>query len=246
LRPAAPGDELLARAGLAQDEDVRLRARRLLHQLEDLADGRARPDDVLEAQGLLELAAEVPVLQLETALAQRALDRDAQLLDREVLGQVVERALAHRAHRRFDRREGGDHDHRQGGVQLVGPPEQDHAVDLRHLQIGEQDVRALGLEELEGAARFGRAQAAIVGALQRAHTVLHHVGLVVYDDDGGARHGHPGVSRITSGLMARTRDHGDAPGRAARVSIGSRCPWGASSVRRAIPSGWPPGTRESS
>src|SRR4029453_4700654 len=59
-----PGDELLAGAGLAEDEDVRLGAGRLLHQLEDLSHRGTAPDDVLEAEHLLQLLTEVPVLHL--------------------------------------------------------------------------------------------------------------------------------------------------------------------------------------
>ena len=75
-----PRDELLARPGLAQDEDVGLRPRRLLDQLEDAHHGRAAPDDVLEAERLLELLAQVAILALERALPQRAVDGDAELL----------------------------------------------------------------------------------------------------------------------------------------------------------------------
>src|SRR5262245_10660159 len=81
-----PGDELLAGAGLAEDEDVGLGAGRLLHQLEDLSHRRTAPDNVVEAEHLLQLLTEVAVLHLQSSVAKAALHREAQLVDREVLG----------------------------------------------------------------------------------------------------------------------------------------------------------------
>jgi len=60
--------------------------RALAHELEDLRHGGASPDDVLETERPLELLAQVAVLELERALAEAALDRHPQLVDREVLG----------------------------------------------------------------------------------------------------------------------------------------------------------------
>ena len=196
------GDELLPGARLAQDEDVRLRARRLLHELEHLPDRRAGADDVLEPEGLLELPAQVAVLDLKAAMTQRTLHRHAQLLDREVLRQVVEGALADGRDRRLDRGERGDHDHGQRGIELVRAAEQLHAVHLGHLQVGEEEIGPLGLQQLERAPRVAGGEAAVLAALEHPHAVLHHVGLVVDDQDAGAGHGRAISGRVMAAIMA--------------------------------------------
>ena len=104
------GDQLLAGAGLAQHEDVRLGPGRLLDEVEDARHGLAAADDALETEGLLELLAEILVLHLEVPLAERPFHRDAEVLHGEVLGQVVGGALLHSGHGRLDRGEGRDDD----------------------------------------------------------------------------------------------------------------------------------------
>jgi hypothetical protein len=183
-----PRDELLARAGLAGDQDVGLRARRLLHQLEYARHRRAGPDQALEAERLLELPAQVPVLDLEAPMAKRPLDRHPELLDREVLRQVVERPFPHRGHRRLHGGEPGDHDHGQHRVQLPGEAQQLHAVDPGHLEVGEQHVGGLRLEQLPPARAAGRGDADMSLPAQDAGDVLEHVRLVVHDQDASRAH----------------------------------------------------------
>ncbi len=181
-------DQLLARAGLAEDQDVRLRPRRLLHQLEHLRHGGAAAHDVLEAQGLLELLAQVSVLDLEAPVPEGALGRDAKLIHREVLREVVERPLLDRGHRRLDGREPGDHDDGQRGIDLVGAPEERQPVHARHPEVGQHQVRPLSLEDRERGGPVSGRRARIALARQDAGAVLEHVGLIVDDQDAGRAH----------------------------------------------------------
>src|SRR5215210_3165684 len=64
-------DQLLARARLAVDEDVRVRGRDLLDEAEDALQGLAGADNLGEAVAAVELAPERAVLAEQLALAQR-------------------------------------------------------------------------------------------------------------------------------------------------------------------------------
>ena len=214
VRVDGASDQLLAGPRLAADEDVGVGPRRLLHQLERARHGRAAPDHVLEAERRLQLVPEVPVLDLEVPLTQGPLDGDLELVDGEGLGKVVERAFLHRRHRRLDARERRDHDHGQGGVDVVRPPQQLDAVHSRHLEVGQQQVRGIGLDERQRAMGIRRRQASMAGAPQDARAVLDHVGLVVDDDDRRVAHavtrraigGMAGLYRVAPGPPpARTR-----------------------------------------
>jgi hypothetical protein len=157
------GDELLSRAGLAQDQDVRLRARRLPDELEDLGHGGATTDDVLQTQHLLELLAQVPVLEVQLTVTQGAFHRHRELVHRKVLRQVVERPFLDGGDRRFDRRERRDHDDGQTGIDVVRPTQQLHAIHGRHLEVGEQEIGRGLLEEREGSGAVGRRLAGVAG-----------------------------------------------------------------------------------
>jgi hypothetical protein len=139
-------NQLLAGTRLAKHQDVGLGARGLLQQLENLRHCRAVADDVLQREGRLQLLAQVAILERQPSLAECPLHHDRQLVDREILRQIVERAVLDRCHRRLDGREGGDDDNRQRGIQLLGPAQESQAVDPGHLEVGEEKVRSLGLE----------------------------------------------------------------------------------------------------
>ena len=192
-------DQLLARARLADHQDVRLRARRLPHQLEDARHRRAPPEDVLEAERPLELLPQAQVLLLEPAMAEPALDGHAELLDGEVLRQVVERALLDRLHRGLDGGEGGHEDHGERRVQLVGAAQQLHAVASGHLEVGEHQVGPLRLHERERRRGIRCGEALVADALEDARAALHHVELVVHDQD--LARAHAGSARWAPGKV---------------------------------------------
>jgi hypothetical protein len=181
-------DQLLAGPGLAAHQDVGLGARGLLDQVEDLGHGRAAADDVFQTEGGRELRAKILVLDAERALPQRTLDVDRELVDREVLRQIIERPRLDRGDRRLDAAERGDHDDGQRGIELVRAPHELHAVDSRHLEIGEDHVGPFGFNERERALGVGRGEDAIAGAAEDPGAVLHHVGLVVDDEDTTVGH----------------------------------------------------------
>ena len=73
----------------------------------------------------------------------------------ERLGDVVEGAALHRGDRVLDRRERGNHDHRQVVVELSQLLEHRHAVHARHHHVDDHRVERDGLRQLDafGAAR---------------------------------------------------------------------------------------------
>ena len=178
-----PRHQLLARPGLSQHEDIGLGARGLLDQLEHADHGGAAPDDVLEAERLLELLAEVAVLESQLALAQRAVDGDAELVGGEGLGQVVEGPLLHGADGRLDAGERGDDDHRQVRVDAMSPAQQLQALDARHLEIGQQYGGALRFDERERLPGHGGRHALMAGEAEQSRRALDHLRFVVDDED---------------------------------------------------------------
>src|SRR5207302_804966 len=94
-------DQLFAGAGLAEHQDVGVRARRLAHELEHLRHRRATPDEILEPEGSLKLLAEVSILELKFALAEAALGGHSQLIHRKVLREVIEGAFLDCSNRGF-------------------------------------------------------------------------------------------------------------------------------------------------
>ncbi len=101
------GDQLLAGAALADDEDGRLGRRDQAHLLEEDFHLRRAADDALEAETLVELLVELDDLLLELPLLQLCEDALAQLIEIDRLGQVVVGADPHRLDGGLDRAETG-------------------------------------------------------------------------------------------------------------------------------------------
>ena len=71
------GHELLPRAGLAREQDRRVRSRHVPHRFEQLAQGRVPSHDLLEPGDGLRLRLDVPVLQREPSLTGKRRGLDA-------------------------------------------------------------------------------------------------------------------------------------------------------------------------
>jgi hypothetical protein len=117
-----------------------------------------------------------------------ALDRHAELIDREVLREVVEGAVLDRGDGRLDGRERGNENDREGRIHLARSTQHLHPVHARHLEVGQQQVGSLRVDQRERAVRVGRGQALISRSLQDAGAVLDHVRLVVENQHPARRH----------------------------------------------------------
>ena len=105
--------------GLARDQHRRRGVGDLLDQRAQLAHGRALAEELPRRRALPQHPAQQRVLRGQRPLAPGPLDQRAQRLQLERLGDVVERAPAHRLDRAVDRAERGHDDDRDGRVDLA-------------------------------------------------------------------------------------------------------------------------------
>ena len=155
MRVDGPCDELLAGPALAFDEDRGLGGPGQPDELEDLAHAFRFPDDAPQAVTARQLLFQPAVFFRQPARLRPLAHRHEHFLVLEGLGDVVERALAHRLDRSFDGGVGGD-DHDDG----VRVPAADVAQDLearaiREHEVEQDDVVRLGVEQRQGFAGVG-------------------------------------------------------------------------------------------
>ena len=210
-------DQLLARAGLAADEDRRVRRRDLLDEPEDVAHRGAVADDRLEAVALqAPLEAERPLREPERV--DGALDAEEELVRDDGLRHVVERAERVGLARPLDGAVRGHEDHLRRERPVASRREaldDVHAREAGHLEVREDDLGAeLGrLREGFAAVRGGRHAVALV--LEDHRQRLPLVLLVVHDEDRGFRflraHGRPMILTRRPEARAGTRRRSGRP-----------------------------------
>ena len=180
--------ELLAAAGFAVDEHRRLALGEALDQVADLHH-RRRFAEQLVARHRLRLLRHL----------ERLLDERAQLLERDRLREVVERAGLERRDRVLGAAVRGDHG--DGNVEpfLVDVLDDAQALAVGQAHVGEAEVERLLVEEPDRFAdRFG-ARRVESHPRQRELEQLEQIGLVVDDEHFGltadsAGHGSPSLS----------------------------------------------------
>ena len=224
------GDQLLAGAGLALDEDAGAARRHLLDHPQQLDHAGVRADDVPESVALAEPLAQPAVLLHQAGALHGALDHHRQHREIEGLGEVVVGALLHRLDGVGDGAEGGHHHEGRVALGGLGLLHQADAVEARHLQVGEDHV---GLELLELAERLeavGRRLGAVALLTEDLREGRPCVGLVVHDQDppagchgdalAGFRRGCAGDQRPSLAPVAPSEYPGEkggaAPERAGR------------------------------
>ena len=176
------GDQLLAGAVFALNQDVRLRVGDGGDQVEQLAHLAAAPDDVLELIAVQQLPAQRDVFRLEL----RALDRAAQhrqhALGVDGLFEKVRRAGLDGLDRARDAALSADDQHFGPRLQRLEAAHQVRAVD-----VGQHEVhqRRVGLPAREQRLGVGAARGdthVVPGAGHRQRQPLRHVRLVVDDE----------------------------------------------------------------
>jgi hypothetical protein len=160
-------DQLLARPGLAGDEDGRARGRNLIDELEDGLHLLGATDDRAALDAPDHRTAErLPLLLLAPTLDAGG-DRRRHLLVLKGLADAVERAALPRADRRVVGRVGRNHDDDGFGVALQEFFERAQAPHARHRNVEQHDIVSpppVGFEALFAGARqinpvpFGREQ----------------------------------------------------------------------------------------
>jgi hypothetical protein len=139
-------DEFLAGAVLSRDEDAGIRRPHAFEPLDESADRRRLPHDLVPR---LDLLAQPHVLVLQPRVAQRVAQRDEDPVGVERLLEEIVGAQLRRLDRRLDRAVPADHDHERGGVEGAQALERLQSVDAAHLHVEEHDVRAPGFVRLE-------------------------------------------------------------------------------------------------
>ncbi len=206
------GDELLADARFAFDQDRDLRLGGPLAEPDHPLHRRAAGDDVAEGEGAGGGALDAGDLAFERAELEGVFDRYLQALGGGRLDHEVDRAGAHGADHGVDAAAGGLDDHRDAAFALAQLAEHRHAVEVGHdevedhqgdgIAIGAAQVVESGLTAFDGE-RFvaetldcGRQEAALDG--------------VVVDNEDGCRHGRrrrppvdPNWATAPPGIAAR-------------------------------------------
>ena len=140
-----PGDDFLAGAGLARDQNRARRPRDGLEHVKQIAHGAAAADDALEAVALLELLPQPGVFAAQAPLLDGALQRVPELVELERLGDEVGRAALDDLDRVPDRAIAGHHDADNLGVALDRRLDDPRAVHPGQPEVGDDDVeRELG------------------------------------------------------------------------------------------------------
>ena len=141
-----PGDQFLARAAFAQQQNRRARRRHLLDHLENFLHRRRFADDVFQAELGVQLLAQRNVFRFQILLPQRARNPHFQFVNLQpAFGDVIVRAAFHRVHRQFLRAVGRHQNADRRLGQRFGPRNQFHAVLVRQPEIREQHVEIFAL-----------------------------------------------------------------------------------------------------
>ena len=176
------GDQLLAGAALALDEDGGVRRADLPEHVEDALHRRAAADDALEAVALVHLALQVAAFADEALFLRRLLDLRAEHVHVERLLQVRQRALLHRLDGGAHGAVPGEDEHLDLRPEALGLLDDLDAVVVAHHQVGEDQVQVALADALEAlvAARGDAAMAA--DALERLGDRLGDARLIVNDE----------------------------------------------------------------
>ncbi|OPZ76724.1 MAG: hypothetical protein BWY77_01837 [bacterium ADurb.Bin431] len=138
-----PRHQFLAGAALPADDHRRIGRSHLFNQLVDFLHCSALADHVLEGETLLELHAQVEVLDAELAFFKNVAHLEAELVDLEGFDDIVKGPALHRLHGGAGIGIGGHEQHL--GLRPAGldPLEQLHSAYACHLDIADDDVEAL-------------------------------------------------------------------------------------------------------
>ena len=142
-------DQLLARAGFAQNADARFARGHALHLRHHAPHGLARKHDLVLAHPLPKL----PVLLFQMFQPQHIADGEQKFVGGKRLLQEIHRAQARGPHRHLDVRLSRNHHHRDMRAQRADVFEQRDAVFARHHDVGEHHIELLRLDQFQRARR---------------------------------------------------------------------------------------------
>ena len=212
-RPARvdrPRQHALARAALAADQHGRLRRRDLERDVQRLPHRRLRGLQVRLGDDRADLLLEVRDVRLEAAEAGDAVEDEAELVGRERLGQVVERAAPHRLDRRLDGGVGGDDDDGQARCQPEECRQEVQPFLLAEAKVEEGDLEEAVAEDFLGGGAVARLADAVAHRLEGEAQGLAQAGVVV--DQEGVHGGSP-TAVVRVGAIIWNEGRGEAFGK---------------------------------
>jgi hypothetical protein len=142
-------ERALARAGFARDQERCIRPRDAIDHGKHSLHRRASSDQPFDRELLPHRAPERRGFAAECSLGERALDEHQELFGLERLCEVVIRAAADRLDRGINGAVRRHHDHRDVAVATPSCFEQREAIELRHPQIGHEQVDIILLDRGE-------------------------------------------------------------------------------------------------
>ena len=175
--------QFLARAGLARDEDRSWRGRRALDQVLDLRHRAALADERVERA----VGRNLPLQQVDLArelppIGGRS-DAHQQLVAKERLLHEVHRAELHGLDRRVDRPEARHHDERRVDAYVAELAQDVDAREARHPHVGQDDVEAVALRQLESFFAGRHLLHGVPRGAQHPAGALAHARIVIDEED---------------------------------------------------------------
>ena len=175
-------EQALAGAGLAEDQQRRVRLRDARGEVEDALHLRARADHALQREALAHRDLEVVGARTKARLVERATEEEIELVELEGLREVVVRAAPDRLDGGVDRAVRRHDDDGPLRRDLARRRDELEAVDVRHAQVRDDGVERLAqLRERLGARRRGRHFVAAIGETLRDHAA--HVAIVIDNEN---------------------------------------------------------------
>ncbi len=184
------GDQFLADARFAFDQDGDLRGGGALAEADDALHAGRTGDDVAECQRAARGPFHPRHFALEGIELQRIFDRDLKAFRRRRFDDEIHRAGAHRRDNRVDPAVGGLHDYRDVAFLSLQFRQHRHSVHRRHGKVEDDQRDAFAFRAVEERERG----LAAVGGQRGVALALHRRGQqpaldrIVVDDQNGLRH----------------------------------------------------------
>ncbi len=196
------GDDLLARAGLALDQERGVGGGDALDEVQHRVHGGRLRDEPGEPIALAELGAQVLVLPAQGPAGQRLVDTVIELVWLLAFLEVVQRPEADGLLGGFPLGVGGEQDHFGRRGMGLGRPQHVQAVAVRHAEIGDDEVEDFLREALGRGGDAVGLQDAMAALAEEQRQGGSRRGLVVHDQEvchgQAASSGNSMVTRVPS------------------------------------------------
>ena len=147
----------------------------------------------------LQLLSQVEVLVAQPLALEGVADDEADFVQLERLGDVVVGAQLHRLDRGLRGGDGGDDDHGHVRGDLLGRAQHLQPVHLGHAQVGDDGVRGVATEGLDGSLAARGGEDVIAFLLEGDGEEVPHALLIIDHEHAGLGHGGSMLHRAVRG-----------------------------------------------